>query len=110
MYWEQNVLNAKPHDEVEIPRQSWGTLQSYGYYCLPGLPVGQQADYRRALADGRSVHIRDYGDKMTAHWDRVDPLANLVGHLIADAPLLTVGILLALAVYVGKKGVPIMLR
>lgn len=30
--------------------------------------------------------MRQYGDRLLAHYDRIDPRRNLVGHWIADAP------------------------
>ncbi len=32
------------------------------------------------------LHVRQYGGRLLAHHDRVDPRRNLVGHWIADAP------------------------
>ena len=32
------------------------------------------------------LHVREYGGRLLAHYDRVDPRRNLVGHWIADAP------------------------
>lgn len=57
-----------------------------GYYESSGEPKGQVADYRRALSDGRGIHIRVYSDHLTAHWDRKDPSTNPIGHLLQDAP------------------------
>lgn len=51
-----------------------------------GLPAGQAADYRAALADGSGLHVRDYGSHYTAHLDQVDPSVDWVGHLRADSP------------------------
>ena len=32
------------------------------------------------------LHVREYEGRLLAHYDRVDPRRNLVGHWIADAP------------------------
>ena len=36
------------------------------------------------------LHVRQYADgRLIAHYDRVDPRDNLIGHLVFDAPLET---------------------
>ena len=32
------------------------------------------------------LHVREYQGRLLAHYDRVDPRRNLIGHWIADAP------------------------
>ncbi len=32
------------------------------------------------------LHVREYGRRLLAHYDRVDPRRNMVGHWIVDAP------------------------
>lgn len=100
---ERQVLRRDAHEEMEIPYQTGQRLINQGYYVSIGSPKGQRRDYRRRLHDDRGIHIRDYGDRMTMHWDHVDPSANLVGHLVRDAPLATVA-LLALGVAVLGSG------
>lgn len=85
--FEQQVLRLDAHEEIEIPRYTGQQLIESGYYQSTGSPRGQVRDYRRRLPDDKGIHIRDYGDRMTMHWDHVDPSANLVGHLVRDAPL-----------------------
>jgi hypothetical protein len=47
------------------------------------------------------LHIRDYETHYTVHMDRVDPLANPLGHLLVDAPEYIAGA--AAAVIVGRR-------
>lgn len=90
--WERRVLETMPaHKEVEIPRFSAEHLRAKGYYESVGEPHGQKEDYRRRLEDSRGLHVKDYGDRMTLHWDKVDPSASRLRHLIHDAPALTAG-------------------
>ncbi|HKZ62599.1 MAG TPA: hypothetical protein VJZ68_09345 [Nitrososphaera sp.] len=48
-----------------------------------------------------NLHIRDYDTHYTVHVDRVDPLKNLIGHLLVDAPEYLAGT--AAAVIVGRR-------
>lgn len=94
--WEERVVEELPaHQEVEIPRFSRREVLGHGYYRSPGEPRGQKADYRRRLDDGRGLHVKDYGDHMTLHWDKVDPSESALRHLLYDAPGITAGSLLA---------------
>lgn len=93
--WERHCLEAMPHHhEVVIPRFSEEHLLAKGYRTSVGEPNGQKEDYRRRLGDDRGLHVKDYGDRMTIHWDKVDPSASRVRHLIHDAPGITAGSLL----------------
>jgi hypothetical protein len=47
------------------------------------------------------LHIRDYESHYTVHMDKVDPLANPLGHLLVDAPEYIAGA--AAAVIVGRR-------
>jgi hypothetical protein len=97
--WERRVLETMPpHKEVEIPQFREEHILGQGYYESVGEPRGQDGDYRRRLEDGRGLHIKDYGDRMTIHWDKVDPSVSALRHLVHDAPALTAGSLVAGAV------------
>lgn len=100
--YERQVLRLDAHEEIVIPRQTGQQLIAQGYYESVGSPRGQIKDYRRRLPDDRGIHIRDYGDRMTMHWDHIDPSANLVGHLVRDAPLAVLGVLILGAVLLGS--------
>jgi hypothetical protein len=47
------------------------------------------------------LHIRDYNTHYTVHTDKVDPLANPLGHLLVDAPEYLAGA--AAGIIVGKR-------
>ena len=40
----------------------------------------------RQWRGGDGLHVREYGGSLLAHYDRVDPRRNMVGHWIVDAP------------------------
>lgn len=101
--FERQVLRLDAHEEIEIPRYTGQQLIESGYYHSIGSPRGQIQDYRRRLPDDKGIHIRDYGDRMTMHWDHVDPSANLVGHLVRDAPLAALGVLILGAALLGSS-------
>ena len=48
--------------------------------------AGQKTDYRLALPDDRSIHVREYDHYYLIHWDSKDPKIDPIGHLIEDAP------------------------
>lgn len=51
-----------------------------------GKPAGQVADYRRPLADGTEIHVREYADRYRVHRDRRSAEQRL-RHLARDTPL-----------------------
>jgi hypothetical protein len=62
--------------------------------------LGSKKGARKQYRYGR-LHIRDYETHYTVHVDRVDPLANPLGHLLVDAPEYLAGA--AAAVIVGRR-------
>jgi hypothetical protein len=62
--------------------------------------LGGKKGARRQYRFG-NLHIRDYDTHYTVHMDRVDPLANPLGHLLVDAPEYLAGA--AAAVIVGRR-------
>lgn len=107
MHWESLVTNSRPGKAVDIGYVDGRTLEAYGYYRSTGLPAGQVADYRKALPDGRGIHIRIYRNRATAHLDRRDPSVDLVGHLVQDAPVFTAALVAGAAwLYRRTKNLP----
>ena len=49
---------------------------------IQGDPMGADRQYR---CDG-GLHIRQYGDQLIGHYDKVDPREDFFGHLLVDAP------------------------
>ena len=62
--------------------------------------IGGKKGAKRQYRYGR-LHIRDYDTHYTVHMDRVDPMANPLGHLLVDAPEYLAGA--AAAVIVGRR-------
>lgn len=82
------VLVLPPHDELVYPKDEIPHPKDLGFREDVGEPVGQVADYRLALRDGKSIHARDYGGEIGFHWDKVHPgtLENCIEHLRRDSP------------------------
>ena len=74
-----------------------------------GEPKGQLADYGYTLPDDGRIHIREYRDHYTIHWDHVDPTLSprhFWEHIKRDAPhwkpLIELGAII-LAIIILKK-------
>lgn len=83
--WERQALSNEAHEELRLEKVTGEELLALGYHRSLGTPKGQKADYRKALDDGRGLHVRVYSDRATVHWDRTAPSVSPVGHLIDDA-------------------------
>ncbi len=68
-----------------------------------GLPEGQVADFRLALANGGGLHVKDFGTHYEAHLDEVHPDIDLVEHLRRDAPGVLVASGVALGAVIGRS-------
>lgn len=80
------VFQNPPHQEILIAKRIIPHPITLGYRLSLGAPVGQDADYRLALKDGKSIHVHEYAHTWGFHWDRVDPSTNLFEHLRQDSP------------------------
>ncbi len=89
--WQTMILDEPAHHEVPIPHHTPEELATLGFTEDRGAPKGQVADFRKPLPDGRGLHIRAYKDRMTIHWDHVDPNVSKLGHLVKDTPWLVAG-------------------
>jgi len=77
-----------------------------GYVKGSGDYDGQNADYRKALADGKGIHVKEYDNYYLVHWDVRDPDIDPLGHLWHDARhWLVIGIfaLVALASFIHEN-------
>ena len=94
--WKQainDILSQPAHDEVLYYFDEIEELPSYFKERL-GTPAGQLNDFGVALKDGRGIHVKEYDDYYTIHWDKVDPSVSKLGHLYEDAPgILAAGII-----------------
>jgi hypothetical protein len=82
----REVLRLKAHQELAITKDGLPTPVRAGFYLSTGLPKAQLFDYRLALRDRRGIHIREYADRYTVHWDHIDPSVDFLGHMVVDAP------------------------
>jgi hypothetical protein len=81
------VLASQPVGTVlRFPKYWIVHPEDQGASVSVGLPVGQSADYRWRLGDGRCLHVRDFVAHYEAHVDHVHPSVNAVEHLRRDAP------------------------
>ncbi len=75
---EPGMEIALPLDELELPTDA-GMTRSVG------LPKGQLKDWRsETMPDGSGLHVLEFVDHYEVHIDRVDPHANLPGHVVQD--------------------------
>jgi len=61
-----------------------------------GWKKGALRNWRLALSNGKSIHIREYSDYFRVHWDIADPRKNPFKHFIYDTRRLYNSIRLAL--------------
>ena len=80
------VLWQAVHTETTVPKWGMSHPLEAGFVASIGEAAGQRADCRLPLDDGREVHMREYGDYYTLHWDHVSAVRNPLGHLFSDAP------------------------
>ena len=61
---------------------------------LMGAEETKLGDKKGAIRQYRkgTLHIREYGDRLTVHADKVDPRTDPMGHLIQDAQEVLVGL------------------
>lgn len=83
------VLSLPPHEEIFYHKGEIPDPTSMGFEESIGEPVGQLADYRLPLEDGRSVHSRIYDNRIGFHWDKVHPhmLEDCLEHFRRDSPI-----------------------
>ncbi len=79
------ILSRPPHVDVMIPDHLVPDPKTEGFRVTLGEPHGQIADYELTLKDGRRVHVRKFEKFYKAHWDKVSPLIDFIGHLRYDA-------------------------
>ena len=86
--WEsaiKDILRKSPHVEMKYYFDEIEELPSYFNKRL-ATPAGQLNDFGLALKDGKGIHIKEYEDHYTIHWDKIDPSVSTLGHLYEDAP------------------------
>ena len=66
------------------PRFDWAAITGGANGGVPGIDVGQLGDIRVSTAEGDGLHVHTFADRIEVHLDRVDPLRDPLGHLLAD--------------------------
>lgn len=83
-------------DEIEVPKEIREFMLNGAEETNLGQKNGAKKQYRYG-----NLHVREYDDKFLVHTDKVDPRKDPLGHLIADAPEVIIG--LACAAFGGKS-------
>jgi hypothetical protein len=83
-------------DEIEVPKEIRPFMLGDAEETKLGQKNGADKQYRYG-----NLHIREYGDKYLVHMDEIDPRKDPLGHLVADAPEVLIG--LASAFFGGKQ-------
>lgn len=80
------VLTFEKHVDLQIWQRQLPPIPDY-FEERDGDFDEQDADYGYEEEDGRSIHLKVYGNEFyRIHWDTKDPNKNPVGHLLYDAP------------------------
>jgi len=83
----RKVLSMPKHAVLKIPKRLVPLPTEVGFEKTDlGYLKGAKCQYRLMLEDGRSLHLLEYDDYYTLHWDEIDPRKDPLGHLIFDAP------------------------
>lgn len=70
----------------------------------PETVLGDRCGASRQFRLGK-LHIREYDNHYSVHTDKISPINDPLGHLIADAPEYLVGILSGISIYSSFKDV-----
>ncbi len=85
-YVQMKVLQKNCHEDIKVQKFRLIHPKQAGFYESFGDPQGQRTDYRKPLKDNRCIHAREFEDYYCIHWDYFDPVQNLIGHMVFDAP------------------------
>ncbi len=104
------VLSKPAHIDVMVSKLEVPHPSTAGFVEHFGDDAGQLANYRLPLPDGREVHVKEYREDYSTHWDNSSAIRNPLGHLLRDAPfwvfcavaLIVVGAFLG-GVWLGSK-------
>ena len=82
----KKVMLLPPHKPIYYLKDEMPHPLNLGFQNDNGEPDGQWADYRFVLDDSKSIHIKEYEEYYSIHWDWVDPRVNWIEHLQRDSP------------------------
>ncbi|MEM3670732.1 MAG: hypothetical protein QW767_03195 [Thermoprotei archaeon] len=80
----KRVQQLPPHVDLWVAKASVSPPNIVGFRKSVGWKKGSIANWRLALANGRSIHAREYRDHFRIHWDIADPRKNPLRHLVYD--------------------------
>lgn len=77
------ALALPRHEKLVVARAGVPHPKESGLY--PSIGLAQKCrHYRKALPDGRGLHVHEYADRFVVHWDAVDPSVSVVRHFLHD--------------------------
>ncbi len=77
------ALALPRHEKLVVPRDRVPHPKDSGLYLSIGL-AQKCRHYRKALPDGRGLHVHEYADRFVVHWDAVDPSVSVLRHFFED--------------------------
>jgi hypothetical protein len=77
------ALALPRHEKLVVARDRVPHPKDAGLYLSIGL-AQKCRHYRRALPDGRGLHVHEYADRFVVHWDAVDPSVSVLRHFLED--------------------------
>jgi hypothetical protein len=77
------ALALPRHEKLVVARDGVPHPRESGLY--PSIGLAQKCrHYRKALPDGRGLHVHEYADRFVVHWDAVDPSVSVLRHFLED--------------------------
>lgn len=80
----KRVQQLPPHVDMLVSKATVSPPSRFGFRRSVGWKKGSIVNWRLALANGRSIHVREYCDHFKIHWDIADPGKNPLRHLVYD--------------------------
>lgn len=77
------ALALPRHEKLVVARDRVPHPKDSGLYLSVGL-AQKCRHYRKALPDGRGLHVHEYADRFVVHWDAVDPSVSVLRHFLED--------------------------
>ena len=77
------ALALPRHEKLVVARDRVPHPKDSGLYLSIGL-AQKCRHYRKALPDGRGLHVHEYDDRFVVHWDAVDPSVSVLRHFLTD--------------------------
>ncbi len=78
------VLSKPAHIDVPVSKFEVPDPLLAGFEKHFGDFAGQVANYRLPLPDGREIHVKEYNEDYSAHWDNTSAIRDPFGHILRD--------------------------